>query len=811
MLRAASRRSPLPGISLLTAVLAALPAIAAPLIIAPLPDHGSPLKRELTPADAISTVRVMQNQLAPSDTINNSMTSPDGSRYVIRLAYGDITRDGVWVDLLTGSLGSLAAASHPRRCAHLFTTGLGSLSEQGADLDPSPNNQLRWLNNTQVALLWSDPRHIRQVMTIDLATCRTNFLTHHPTHVLSFGVGAHATLLFDAKVPPSPSVSPQRWAHGFTISDTSDGWSILAGDVGGETILDRSFNNEWFIQTAPDAVHRVSIAGNPRDPTNPSLREIAIDPKGRFALTPAGMQSAPAAWNDYPEPFLQTLLESNRTNASRTPLRYLVIDLAQGTSHSLWNAPKGFRSQVAWCPVGNTVLLAPTFFPLASNPPQTPPNSVDAPTSTSDAGLIGAGAAEINVVSGEYTVLPVDLQSRAVVDMSWTSATSIEIQSTNLSGEDLRTERFKRNDDEWARSESIRLPNELREDSEVAPQKSIIRIETRQDLNHPPQIFAVDSAHGKSELILDPNPTLLARFKLGRVERISGTLPNGRQWLGQLIYPADYAAGTKYPLLIQSMYGRAWGKEEFALDGSWASSGMGLGPSLFASYPGQLLATRNVAVLQLEVLHPSQGVNQAQDYQLAFETVAQQLSSDGLIDQSKIALAGFSRNGYWVEYTLAHSKFPFAAAIAADNYDPSYFQSALADWRPEDVQANGAAAFGAGLQEWLARAPGFNAEYIHTPLRMIGQSAGIPVIIAKWEIYSRLRYLRKPVEMYMMPDSDKYPSHTPQNPRQITAIQEGSIDWFSFWLTGREDSNPLKQEQYTRWHALRSLQSLPNP
>jgi dipeptidyl aminopeptidase/acylaminoacyl peptidase len=307
------------------------------------------------------------------------------------------------------------------------------------------------------------------------------------------------------------------------------------------------------------------------------------------------------------------------------------------------------------------------------------------------------------------------------------------------------------------------------------------------------------------------NPGFLERFKLGRMERRSGDLGNGKQWLGQLIYPADYVPGRRYPLVIQSTYGRTFDQEEFSLDGSWGASGMGLGPSDFAAYPGQLLATRNIAVLQLQVLHAGQGVDEAPDHQHAFEAVADELSSSGLVDRDKVALDGFSRNGYYVEYTLSHSTYPFAAAIAADNYDPSYFQSALSNWGSDDALLNGAPAFGDGLAQWLERAPGFNADHIHTPLRMIGQSAGMPLIMAKWEIYSRLRALHRPVEFYMMPNADQYPSHTPQNPRQIMAIQEGAIDWFSFWLTGREDPAPEKQSQYARWHALRHLARTLNP
>src|SRR5258707_8439363 len=167
---------------------------------------------------------------------------------------------------------------------------------------------------------------------------------------------------------------------------------------------------------------------------------------------------------------------------------------------------------------------------------------------------------------------------------------------------------------------------------------------------------------------------------------------------------------------------------------------MGLGPADVPVYPGQLLATRNFAVLELQVMHSGLGIHEAEDHQLVYEALARQLVASGLADERKIALSGFSNNGYWVEYTLAHSDYHFAAAIAADNYDPSYLQSSLTNWRKMDETLNGGPAFGAGLEQWLKNAPGFNADHIHTPLLMTCQEGGLGMIIGKWETYSRLRH-----------------------------------------------------------------------
>jgi dipeptidyl aminopeptidase/acylaminoacyl peptidase len=768
--------------------------LAAAFLAAQFSSIASPIneagKRELTPADAIATVRVMRNQLYPGQRVSDAGTSPDGQRYLIRLAYGDVERNGVWMDLLTGPLDSLDAAAHPRRCAHLLTTGLGSpTSGQSADADPTPANFIRWLDDTHVAFLWSDSHAHRQVMSVDLKSCKHSFLTASPTDVFSFASTAAGALLVNAQIPRPDRNSRQLWTRGFTVKDSSDGFSILNGEIDGANSVGLNFENRWFL-LSHGTTRSVEIAGNRVDFSNPFFRELSVSPSGRYAIVGVAPATTPHDWTRYQYPSLRALLKVNETSTIRSPVSYALIDLHTGTDSPLWSAPKPPGCQVRWSPEGDTILLAPTFLPQNTD---------------SSAGLKGTAAAVLDVRTGLYRVFPLDMSGRTVVSAEWSSPTIIQIDTTDDFGADPHTQRFTRDHGVWRAIQ----PTDPRPADRIS--SSPIHIEIRQSLNSPPEVFGVDARSGAERLILDTNPHLLERFKLGRVERLSGTLSNQKQWVGQLIYPADYQPGKHYPLMIQSLYGHGFGPEEFTLDGFWGANGMGLGPSATAAYPGQLLATRNIAVLQLAVVHRSSGVGEAEDYQLAFETLAEQLSASGLADRNKIALDGFSRNGYWVEYTLSHSKFPFAAAIAADNYDPSYFQSALTNWRKDDEQVNGAPAFGDGLQQWLKRAPGFNAEHIRTPLRMIGQSAGVEVIMSKWETYSRLHYLKKPVEMYLMPEADTHPSHRPQSPKQILAIQEGVLDWFSFWLSGREDPNPQKIDQYSRWRTFRASAAVADP
>ena len=65
--------------------------------------------------------------------------------------------------------------------------------------------------------------------------------------------------------------------------------------------------------------------------------------------------------------------------------------------------------------------------------------------------------------------------------------------------------------------------------------------------------------------------------------------------------------------------------------------------------------------------------------------------------------------------------------------------------------------------------------------------------------FTALRENGWPVEMYVFPDEH----HIKWQPAHRLAIYQRNLDWFDFWLNGREDPDPGKVVQYDRWRALR--------
>jgi dipeptidyl aminopeptidase/acylaminoacyl peptidase len=734
----------------------------------------------LTVTRALETVRIMNNPGATSPVNPDGAVSvsPDGQRYLVRLVRGDVERNGVWMEMLTGRLDSFEGARAPTPVARLFTTGLGSgIGAFGADLDVADFIELRWLDNERVAFLWSDERSIRQVMTVDLDTGKVERLTNHPTPVSGFDLSRTGAVLYNARVRAEASTADELRA-GFVVPDTVDAYSIFNRNLR-VTGFDIAWNTEWFILDRAGGEPRpLKVAG--RDIDLMPWHRISFAPDGRLALISSAPASYPQEWDRYGGPFkpgIPAARRDARSPGGRNVQQLFVVDVASGTTRPLWNTLSVW-SEMKWSDDGRSVLVTSTYLPAAD---------ADAD------GLEGRATAVVDIATGQHRRVPIDLRGRLVVALRWHGVDEIQIDSRK--GDDMEHARFRFNGAEWQRQE-----NDASRESSTPP----VRIELRQDLDTPPRLHAVEldgpEATRREEMILDPNPGLLETVALGRAEIISGKLDGNDSWQGLLFYPVGYRKGQRYPLLIQSIYSGS-------IPSQFTLYGLGnLGPTLVAPYPGRILAARGIAVLVLNVPLGAKfgGTEEGETRKNAFIAAAEHLVTEGIADRAKIGLVGFSRNGWYTEYTLTHSDFPFAAAIAADNWDPSYAPTVWLDHYAQAVAVTGAEPFGEGLKVWLEKAPGFNADRVRVPLLKIEQSTGgLFGVMAQWEMFGRLRYLKKPVEFYVMPLAAEHGAHNTQNPGQIMAVQQRAVDWFDFWLNGREDPSPQKQAQYAGWRKLR--------
>lgn len=317
----------------------------------------------------------------------------------------------------------------------------------------------------------------------------------------------------------------------------------------------------------------------------------------------------------------------------------------------------------------------------------------------------------------------------------------------------------------------------------------------RETATHPRVIVSLDPDTGRSTTIYDPNPQF-ARLRTGAVQRLRWRDPDGVAGYGDLVLPPRHRPGDRHPLVIVQYQSRGF------LRGGTGDE-----------YPIHALASRGFAVLSFNRVRPFASDAGARDINAfirigmtdfaerrrmlsAIETGIDRSIALGAVDPGRIGISGLSDGAATVAFALVNSARFRAAAMSSCCDDPStvHFAAGLAyldattAWGYPGPGAGGAAF-------WRRYSLAANAERIDVPILLQLPDDEFRLGL---ETYVSLDRRQVPIEMHVFPDE----YHVKWHPAHRLAIYERAIDWFDFWLNGREDPAPEKRDQYVRWRAL---------
>jgi dipeptidyl aminopeptidase/acylaminoacyl peptidase len=328
----------------------------------------------------------------------------------------------------------------------------------------------------------------------------------------------------------------------------------------------------------------------------------------------------------------------------------------------------------------------------------------------------------------------------------------------------------------------------------------------RQNVTLPPELVSVSLKNGVGKVLVRPNATYDELTQL-RFEPVVWTNKYGSTSNGYVTYPRDYDARRKYPVLVVTHGHDA--KNKFAYNGfQW-------------DYPIQVFADQGYLVLSVnepEVTSKTQDALNAwanmsknidvsrMQFLLGYDAVGsmeaavQWAVERGLADPAKAGIAGYSRGSHVVKFAMTQSK-TFKAGSAGDaawfsasgyfdgDASTRNFYTAIFGGSPYDEKA---------LENYRKLSPSFRAREFSGPL--LQQFAASSVFTAL-EMNALLTEAHIPTELvYYI-----HESHLFHEPRHRAAAMELNLDWFDYWLNGREYSDPAKAEQYQRWHESREL------
>lgn len=738
--------------------------------------------------EAIETVRILEPPgRAPSNARINGesiLISPARSRYAFFTVEGDVEADLNWLTLYSGQLASFESATDIKKIIRLSTTSknngdpLRNLTADPTFLTHSLSD-VHWLDESRIAFIWPDENQVRQVLTVDLESGERRYCTNSSQPVLNFRFSAKSdSLIYNTQRRRDIATDESLAATGFAVQN-ADLTSLLDGDFSGLGTSVNAYSADTYFQNGCGTDAR-SIRPTARGfSLNPPLI-LSISPDDRFAVVDATPMEAPPSWRHYDDPILQMYMEDLAdTTIERAALGFLVkqlylVDLDDGSARPLLDAPMApdlvdrGASAAVWSPDSTSLLIGPTFAP--------------------DHGF-NKTFVRIEVPSLSYVALPLPAPLKQIGAVRWEGKTPI---IETIDGRQF----VCRHLEQCAPHRSTTPPQSARQTS--------VHVEVRQGLGRPPAVFAMDRKRQLERQILDLNPGLTKRFALGRVTFEQWEDAQGRKWSGLLYLPTSERPAGGFPLVIQT-HGHA-DPSVFSLYG-YDSRPLGPGTSINVA---QMLASRGIAVLHIadqRLGDLSFTPEEPKIYVRGYESAIEMLRKRALMNPRKVGISGFSLTGWHVEYALTHSKIEFAAAIVSDNFGGGYIQASMVGWSKMVNRALGAAPFENGLATWLERAPPFSANRVTAPLMLV-QETGIMGVVGRWEMFSRLRALQKPVELYVVPDA-KRAFHGLQNPRQLLALQSRAVAWFRFWLQGEVDDDPGMSQTTNEWKRMKTIQAAP--
>ena len=716
--------------------------------------------------------------------------SPHGRRFVVVVRKGDLKRRVNQYSILLWKIGQ-SGPEGPSRILRM------SSSTYNPAIDPGT---LVWgRNGRSITFLGARGSSPVQIYRYEIASKKLEVLTDSRTSIVSFSIDETG----DAWAYGAAGASRSLWnretmAHGLPITSQSL-LSVTFGRVqGGKAPLSTLvvFDRHGTRQIPPLPGSRFSYGRGGLD-----ARTVSMSPNGRYVIVPETVpnRGVPKLWRKYTDPLVRIQMSALgvalRHNSERFfPFsRLVVVDLRTGRSRILLDAPvpAGMSRPIVWAPNSRSVIISRILLPID--------------TGASDVRQVESRrqTVEVNIRSGRVT--PVGAQCKEA--LTWNRA-GLECKSKIFSYDtELRHALSRTGAWPSAMSTVCPVPEEIRfqrskdgrwhaTSGEEAPPLDVVLREGR---NSPPELYYRNRNEGHARLLLNLNPQF-RHIALARERLVTWDWSKGEPITAGLYYPPNYRSGKRYPLVIQTH---------------------GVDPSLFAywgdspvSNAAQPLAAHDVFVLQVndtEMIQNGKGgqLEEARRAVKIYQTAIAYLAGRGLIDPDRVGIIGFSHTCFLVDWALTHDPRLFAAASVTEGGDGSPMEYMLGLENSVNEQSlYGGPPFGATLKDWVRRAPIFHVNRVRTPLLLV-----VPHhegAIYEWEWLRGLRMLKKPVQMLVL-DGRIKDLHVMQVPMSIAVASGESVDWFDFWLNGREARGPATRSEYRHWQRLCAEQKRENP
>lgn len=734
-----------------------------------------------TVRDVVEFKRIVQPYNQDEDALPEQV-SPDGKRAFIVTRQADVGSDTNRYEILLFDLTpDQLAKQGDARPVTIFSAAVAN------DHVPFPAavENVQWHGDGTLVMLARLKGGSAQVYSLDIQTRALVQLTHEANPILSYAASTDLQrVVYSVQVPNPPLKAGQR----AVVVGRQSFWSVKFGQT---DMSEQDCVYQYFVtDTASSRTRPLGAAFPEQAPARPI---VSISPDGRWAVLPRWESGHRAAWeHDYPGiAELSAAYGFARQNdplgyftkpIGYVPRRMVAWHLHDATEKTILDVPDDampgypqLRADRLWQGTGESVVLAGTYLPLA-------PGSHEATSSHvieywpqtgrwSDIATLHDHAADAHALPGGFTVM--DGKARREFKRGagggWTESTDAPAGRPGASPS-------------WT-------------------------LHISQGLNQPPDVYARGPA-GASKRLTTLNPQFDAAT-WGAMQPYTWHDAKGQQWAGGLMAGAHMDPHARYPLLIQT-YG--FSPDRFFLDGTNIAEGA------TSAFAGRAFLREGILLLQLPLRpvggpQPTERARQ-QYFNDGVRGAIDALVKEGRIDPARVGIMGWSATGQSVLNLVTFNDLAVRAATIADGDSNTTFHLTVAYGRSDGMlktleESNEGPPFGDTMPKWVRNDPSLHTDCVHSALRI--ETYG-PTVLGNWDIYALLRRQYKPVEMIVVPNGE----HSLSIPSDRMVSLQGNVDWYAFWLTGKDRKVPLQASetaeslatQYANWRQMESMKTV---
>lgn len=725
-------------------------------------------KQLIQPSDCVG-VRYL-SQL--NDTDNPIQVNTQGTRvaYLVQIANLEQNRDDVELSVI-----DLTQKGKPT--SHLILTG------------PSIKQANWFKDGLNLSVLANVDGHV-SVVKVNVTNGDKSVLASSDQDIVEYSMDRQEdTIVFATEQAHATALSP------VTQEQTAKGYQIQFHEEHAyahprrELYVTRMIDGKWSKPVQLAIWSPATQQLMPEVPYFLSLR-LSLSPDGRFLLMNYIEEHIPEEWQKIP------------SVQSYVNLGFVIItamtDLASGITTipletiTMWSVP-------VWSPDGQS------FVAVALSPLNSEWEASDVRNH-----LMSYQAAHlfwVKPATGRVEQVASHVVNLSERPLAWISNEDLVVHTSS----DTVT-RFGHTDAGWKVLSSFHIPLAHLPGGTVLSSNGTLIVGEYETPTMPPQLFLSQIGQNSTSMLTKLNPQF-DNLVIASEEDIQWETSTGYSIDGELFLPPGYKEGHKYPLVIQVNGGAG----NFVCDS---------GSSHFPSEAPQPIA--DAGMLYLMRRYPEDwNMQDEQDHSPkgypgnlgatalwtdAWDSAVEELNKRGMIDPDKVGIIGFSSKGFITEFSLVHGKTHYRAASATDNVEytfTEYWMNRDGVLKSYDAMYGGP-PYGSSLKNWLDNSISFNLDKVHTPLLMEVMGYGYPYndllnppleLWPRFEIFTGLNRLEKPVELYYYPQEE----HLPKHPQARLANVQRNVDWYRFWLQGYERANPEDPDQYKRWEHLREL------